>query len=144
METTQYSQVDLASEQLDSALKLFMAKAPRFASAVTLAGASEEILGKILERQGKMNAMRHWYLGKAGNHTGCKPTPTWQQHASEENFARNVLKHIHDTEVIAIPFGLEDAAAMMLYRAITNYEWLGLEKSWRMVKFERWFWKWAV
>ncbi|HEX9010237.1 MAG TPA: hypothetical protein VF804_07715 [Holophagaceae bacterium] len=143
METIQYSQIDLASEQLDSALKLFMAKTPRFASALTLAGAAEEILGKTLEHQGKTSAMRHWYLGKINNCTGCKPLPTWQQHASEENFARNILKHVHDVKVIAIPFGLEDAAAMMLYRAITNYEWLGLNKSWRMGKFERWFLKWA-
>jgi hypothetical protein len=144
MAAAQYSQVDLASEQLDSALKLFMAEVPRFASALTLAGAAEEILGKVLERQGKMSAMRHWYFGKVANHTGHKPIPTWQQHVSEENFARNILKHIQDSEVVAIPFGLDDAAAMMLYRAITNFEWLGLKKSWRMVKFERWFWKWAT
>ena len=145
MDAAQYSQVDLASEQLDSALKLFMAKSPRFASALTLAGAAEEILGKILERQGKMSAIRHWYFGKADNHTtGGEPIPTWQQHAFEENFARNVLKHIQDSEIVTIPFGLEEAAAMMLYRAITNFEWLGLKKSWRMVKFERWFWNWAT
>lgn len=144
MEAAKYFQVDLASEQLDSALKLFMAKAPLFASALTLAGAAEEILGKVLERQGKMSAMRHWYFGKVCNHTDRELISTWQQHASEENFARNVLKHIHDSEMVAIPFGLEDAAAMMLYRAITNSEWLGLKKSWRMVKFERWFWKWAT
>jgi hypothetical protein len=109
-----------------------------------LAGAAEEILGKALEHQGKMSAMRHRYLGKVGDSAVHKPELTWQEHATEENFSRNALKHLHEDEVVFIPYGLEDAAALMLYRAITNYEWLGLKRTWRMIKFERWFWKWAT
>jgi hypothetical protein len=144
MAAAPYSQIELASEQLDSALKSFMSKSPRYASALTLAGAAEEILGKALEHQGKMSAMRHWYLGKVGDPAIHKPEITWQEHIAKENFARNALKHIRDKEIVVIPYGLEDAAAMMLYRAITNHEWLGLKRTWRMMRFERWFWKWAT
>jgi hypothetical protein len=144
IEIIPYSQIELASDQLDSALKLFMAKSPRLASALTLAGAAEEILGMALEHRGKMSAMRHWYLGKVGNPSADIPEPTWHEHATEENFCRNALKHIRYEEIVIFPYGLEDAAAMMIYRAITNYEWLGLRKTWRIIKFERWFWKWAT
>ncbi len=88
--------------------------------------------------------MRHWYLGKVGNPVIHEPEITWQKHTAEENFARNALKHIRDKEIVVIPYGLEDAAAMMLYRAITNHEWLGIKRTRRMMKFERWFWKWAT
>jgi hypothetical protein len=42
-----YQRIDLATEQLDVALELFLSRRS-FVSALTLAGAAEEILGKAL------------------------------------------------------------------------------------------------
>ena len=50
MEQT-YNRVDLANEQLDDAISLFLKG--RFASALMLASAAEEILGKSLSHSGR-------------------------------------------------------------------------------------------
>lgn len=144
MDEISYSRTELAREQLDSALKLFMCKSPRFASALTLAGAAEEILGKALEKEGKLSAIQHWYRGKAGNRSAGEAPLTWKVHAAEENHARNSVKHMQGEDLASIPSGLQDAAAMMLYRACSNCEWLGLAKTWRMRRFDTWFLKWAT
>ncbi len=143
MSIEERSPVSLATEQLDTALKLFMQKCPRYASALTLAGASEEILARMLERQGKLTSLKHWYVNKRLNWPQNWPELKWAEHVKEENFARNAVKHLVIGSSQHIVLDLEDAAAMMIYRACTNYEWLGLERSWRIRRFDTWFGKWA-
>jgi aryl-alcohol dehydrogenase-like predicted oxidoreductase len=52
-----HKQLEAAKNQLDRAIKLFFDEADYY-SAATLAGASEEILGKMLEAQGEKNALK--------------------------------------------------------------------------------------
>lgn len=56
-----YARVDLATEQLDMALVLFLEK-HSYVSALTLAGAAEEIFGKALAHQGKEYSLK-WKFG---------------------------------------------------------------------------------
>ncbi|MBL0010924.1 MAG: hypothetical protein IPP22_07905 [Nitrosomonas sp.] len=53
-----YIQIDLAKEQLEVALSLFLDNAC-YAAVITLAGAAEEIFGKTLKRYGK-EAVLDW------------------------------------------------------------------------------------
>ena len=54
-----YNKVDLAREQLDDAISLFRKK--KFVSALTLAGAAEDILGKALSHRGQQNSLELKY-----------------------------------------------------------------------------------
>jgi hypothetical protein len=126
------------------ALKLFLQKRPRYASALTLAGASEEIFARLLQSRGEITSLKHWYVNKRLNWPKHWPELTWSAHAAEENFARNAAKHLISGNELSVVFDLEDAAAMMLYRACANYEWLGLVRTWRMRRFDTWFGRWAA
>ena len=50
------TRVEVARVQLDRALLLFLSKAD-YISAITLAGAAEEILGKLAEQSGQPHAL---------------------------------------------------------------------------------------
>lgn len=136
--------IELASEQLEVALKLFLQKQPSYVASLTLAGAAEEIFARVLEERGETTALRHWYTNKGINQSCREASLTWAKHAAEENHARNASKHLLRPSMEEITLDLQDAAAMMLYRACTNYEWLGHSKTWRMRRFEAWFLRWAT
>lgn len=52
----EYNQADVASAQLDAAIRLFLDDEDYFSSA-TLAGAADEIFGKMIEDQGGKNSL---------------------------------------------------------------------------------------
>jgi hypothetical protein len=133
------SRVDLATEQLAIALSLFL-KGQSLVSALTLAGAAEEILARALQRRGKTTALQHWYQNSALH----APDLSWASFSCDENRAKNAAKHLNLDGDIEEKIDLRDAAALMLYRACTNYEWLGNKRTKRMRVFERWFWNWAT
>lgn len=134
------SRVDLAIEQLHIAISLFL-KSHNLASALTLAGATEEILGAALGMRGQTNALQHWYQGEAQQELEL----SWASFCARENRARNALKHLDQFSLdTKESIDLRDASAMMIYRACTNYEWLGYKPTKKMRVFERWFWRWAT
>lgn len=133
------SRVDVAKEQLHTAISLFL-KSHNLAAALTLAGAAEEILGAALRLRGQMNALQHWYLGEAL----LAPELSWASFCARENRARNALKHLDQSLDKKESIDLREASAMMIYRACTNYEWLGYKRTKKMRVFERWFWNWAA
>ena len=57
-----YNRLSLAQEQLDVALSLFL-EGRSHASAITLAGAAEEVIGKELTRQGGQPVL-DWKFGE--------------------------------------------------------------------------------
>ena len=127
-----YIQIDLAKEQLEVALSLFLDNAC-YGAVITLAGAAEEIFGKTLKRYGK-EAVLDWKFKNIifyGVHLKQK------EFVDEENKIRNTLKHlVEDNEFITAD--LEDSACWMLVRAIENASRLDISIA-RSHEFNDWF-----
>lgn len=95
------SNIEVAHRQLERAIALFMDEQD-FVSALTLAGAAEEILGKLLAEQGKS----HWLesisvaalvvLGfPKAEHESPEAREAKREIANIANFHKNRLKHIN-------------------------------------------------
>jgi hypothetical protein len=112
------TRLQVAEHQLEKALLLFLDEND-YVSAITIAGASEEILGKLLEKEGKDHAMgRFINFCIAEGKTVSNVNWSSRDFAGMANFYRNSLKHYTDDEVITIP---PEAAIEILDRAINNY-----------------------
>lgn len=138
-----YDRLTLALEQLNVALSLFL-EGRSHASAITLAGAAEEVFGKELSRRGKQPVL-DWEFGeKADMHRLLHGNELERKKFIEEkNFVRNVLKHFNDNEPAKIVMDLEDAAFWMLVRACENAHRLGLGIE-RFREFDDWFYEHVV
>ena len=113
------SKVDIAKSQLDTAIKLYL-DAHDLVSAITLAGAADEILGKLVRGQGELSA-----LDKAVARL-CAMYETAFSEASDpkrfidlRNRARNEFKHVGVAPDVNVDLEIE--AVSMLRRAIENY-----------------------
>lgn len=131
--STARTRVDLALEQLDVALELFLEKRS-FASALTLAGAAEEILGKALKLQNRGHTLDEWY---------DQVNEVWgvsrKEFITKTNAARNAAKHLSSHEEMNVGFGVEIEAVWLLVRACENARRLGYEDTNRMWQFNEWF-----
>ncbi|HSD60123.1 MAG TPA: hypothetical protein VLC55_04650 [Burkholderiales bacterium] len=111
------SKVEVAEHQLNAAIRLFLDEND-FVSAITLAGASEEILGKLLERQERKHSLAELAescvkVGK--HHFGEEWAP--KHFVEMQTYFRNGLKHITDGSPITVP---RAAADQIIGRAIDN------------------------
>lgn len=128
----QISYEEIVIEQIEVAIQSFYDE--HFISATTLAGAAEEILGKMLEGSGKENA-----LGINQNY--IYPKLSKKEVRDRINFPRNIFKHFREdgpppvriSEAIAtktvlyspktrIELDIRAEAEDMIMRAIANYE----------------------
>jgi iron-sulfur cluster repair protein YtfE (RIC family) len=110
---------DIAEQQLITALRLWQNK--EYVSAITLAGAAEEILGKRLRKLGKepsFDNLRDAIVRIAKIH-GDEDPKTEKLVAELLNITRNELKHYAGDE--ALEFDLREDSVELLERAITNY-----------------------
>jgi hypothetical protein len=139
-----YNRVDLAAEQLDMALSLFLDK-QSFVSALTLAGAAEEILGKALSHKGEQNSLKWKYRAIEPFHVMLHRKPLSEtDFIRDENRSRNAAKHMASGSELSITVDLEDAALWMIVRACDNSDRLGLPRTERMLEFKNWFYKHVV
>jgi len=132
-----YYRNDLALSQLETALHLYFAKNDN-ASVVTLAGAADEVFGKLLTVAGKESSLESLKKAVSAIHEMLygEPTPP-KQIADRANRAKNSLKHWDEGDPVLVKLDLEQEAKDMLFRAIDNY-WLLEEKlSPAMEKFQR-------
>lgn len=129
------TKIDVAVEQLNHAISMFL-KREHFVSAITLAGAAEEILGKLAAQAGfipslkrRTEGARALYKHLWGADPGVKPF------ADLKNKTRNELKHL----VAGAPMevDLEEEAMRMLDRAVENYRLLHVRRSPQVVAYER-------
>ena len=128
----------LARGQLDTALDLFLDH-KNYSSAITLAGAAEEIFGKALTLGGRKSALDSSYESMTVFHRMLHGTELDKtSYVGKENSARNALKHLQNDRGPTITIDLEDAACWMLVRAIQNGRELGYEFV-RFQDFENWF-----
>lgn len=136
-----HQRISLAQEQLDVALEFFLSKRS-MVSALTLAGAAEEILGRALQQCGKKTTLQY-------EHSVIEPVESflrrqpflWKDFIDERNRVRNAAKHMgaqSDTQVVA---DLEDEALWMLVRACDNHKRLDLEATPLMTEFDNWFYE---
>jgi hypothetical protein len=128
---------DLALQQLESALRLYF-EGKDFASVVTLAGAADEIFGKLLRASGRENSLDEMTRAvvaiqeKLYGETASPRDVAWRA-----NHARNSLKHwdVGDPEIVK--FDLPEEARDMLNRAIDNYWVLKETLTQSMEAFQR-------
>lgn len=126
---------DIANIQLERAIRLFMVEED-FVSSLTLAGAAEEILAKLLPKEGPRPA-----LGEAIKQSremqrlfGFKES-SFKEAAEVANFWRNSFKHCKLDQ--AATLSVDFAAAEMIKRAVENYFKLTRGKSESMTEFLR-------
>jgi len=138
-----YNRVDLAIEQLEVALDLFLRK-HSYVAALTLAGAAEEILGKALSLQGKRTILYQWHINNAFIDDVRNEQMSLSTYASQINNGRNSVKHMRSLDDATITLDLLEAAMWMIYRACANFERLGFPPTKRIRSFDRWFMKYVV
>ena len=122
------------------ALSLFIEK-QSYASAITLAGAAEEVLGKEMVRRGQQPVL-DWKFDQMGLvHELFHGKPLDRaKFMTEENLIRNALKHFDDMSSPHLTVDLEDAACWMLVRACENARRLGLNIT-NWWEFDNWFYE---
>ena len=133
------SNLEIAERQIERSIELFLEKKD-YVSALTLAGAAEEILGKLLKDQGK----KHWLeeitgaaLKALGYRKSELETPPAAQAKKEiveiANRSRNSMKHYNKDGSITLKIDVE--AANMIDRAISNYWELTQRETGAMGRF---------
>ena len=122
------------------ALSLFLDQQSH-ASAITLAGASEEIFGRALSQRGGTPAVESSYAAMSEFHAMLHGTALDKtSYVAKENFARDALKHLQESKGPTIVVDLEVAACWMLVRALKNAKELGIEFE-REREFDNWFYE---
>lgn len=139
-----YRRVDLAIEQLDVALDLFL-QARSYVATLTLAGAAEEVLGQALSLAGKESSLQYKYEAMARFERQLRRRPLESKaFVDGENDARNAAKHMRAGDEASITADLQEAALWMLVRACANYDRLDFQRTDRMREFDNWFYEHAV
>ena len=124
--TSEKTKAELAEHQLDRAIRLFLEEKD-YVCAITLAGAAEEIFGKLLENQGLKPALAS--VVDACVDMGQKIyKEAWPRKGfvAMENSYRDGLKHITDGNPLTVT---REAAVEIIDRAVQNYVALGIYRS---------------
>lgn len=107
--------VDLAIKQLETAIRLFLEE--DYICAITLAGAAEEILGKLVKRTGHDAA--HAKLTNRLISEYQLPISPKELNDKYLNYARNTLKHLDDVKD-TVELEPQTEAISMIVRSIIN------------------------
>ena len=133
--TFMITKLEVATSQLRLSIELFMEEREHI-SVITLAGAAEEILGKLAASAGSTPALnrraegaRQLHLAVWGNDPGNKVF------MNLKNKTRNELKHFSSGASLAV--GLERECIRMLDRAVENYRLLHKRAATFVVQYER-------
>ena len=132
-----YYRDELALMQLETALHIFF-EGNAFASVITLAGAADEILGKLLLSAGRENSLE--VLKKAVAEIYQKldgGTIEPSEIADRANRAKNSLKHWDEGQPLVVKVDLAQEASDMLFRATNNYWALKETLTPAMERFQR-------
>ncbi|MGA7540699.1 MAG: hypothetical protein WBW93_18225 [Steroidobacteraceae bacterium] len=133
--TVVLTKLQVATSQLRLSIALFMEEREHI-SVITLAGAAEEILGKLAAAAGSTPALnrraegaRRLHVALWGNDPGDKVFK------NVKNKTRNELKHLSCGAPLTI--GLERECLRMLDRAVENYRLLHKRAATFIVQYER-------
>jgi len=116
-----YKKQDIAMEHLNLALREYVAD-KNLISVIHLAGAAEEMLGKIVSINKKESALevvqrwsRSWYKVVG------KDSPSNKELNKHIIKVKNGIKHINDQGDLEIEFEIKREAEMIIQRAIENF-----------------------
>jgi hypothetical protein len=116
-----YDTKRIALEQLETALRLYLEQRD-YIAAITLAGAAEEILGRIAKNMGIETSLQTLSNDAVAIHKRLLNVAIERKHfVKRANYARNKLKHVDPITEPTIVFDPEEEAIDMLNRAIENY-----------------------
>lgn len=136
---TRHKKINLALEQLDEAIRQFLDR-KSYVSALTLAGAAEEILGRTVELRGGESSLAQRVKDHLMIHNALVGgLLTENQSRWRENFARNAIKHLDRVSDEEIELDLEEEALQMLSRAIHNLILLELPYTDQVQRFDIWY-----
>ena len=125
----------IAFKQLETALRLYF-EGEDYYSVITLAGASEEILGQLLISYGDENSLNSLKEAAGAVQEAVYGQNTKASEISDlANAARNVLKHWSPEKPKVFEFDARGEAKDMLDRAIDNYYSLTGSLSPKMQRF---------
>lgn len=138
MAVEQHKKVDIALAQLEAAIRLFF-YGREYVAALTLAGAAEEIYGRMLQALGKESALYSYarsysLLMKAFENQELDEREIRRQ----RNAARNSVKHFDTFSDLTVVFDEREEAIQMISHAITNYKSLHLPITEELERFEKW------
>ncbi|MDF1645226.1 MAG: hypothetical protein P1U80_13715 [Pseudomonadales bacterium] len=133
--------IDIALEQLETALRLYK-ETEEYISVITLAGAAEEILGKVCREQDIENSLeqmqRSFYLIRKirfGDQATDERKQSDKWLADRANSARNKAKHANPVREPVLTFDVKEEAKDLLGRALDNWWALGKPYSPTMLEF---------
>jgi hypothetical protein len=125
--------LEAAEAQLERALTLYL-NGTDYLSAITLAGAAEEPLGKMLERSGGKHSLHSESSAMAVVHLHLFDEELEKKDAiSHINIVRDWLKHFRDGS--DLEFDAKDKACEIIDRAIGNFVRLTGKESNQMQRF---------
>jgi len=134
-----HEKLDIACQQLNTAIDLFFDKANHY-SVITLAGAAEEILGRYMELIGKQSSLTGIVKGTAFVHKHLYgeelPHKTFKMLA---NMARNSIKHLDSDQDLTVTFDSKEEMIDMLVRATDNFYGLEIPESNQVKSFNEWY-----
>ena len=136
MSPTTLTPQEIALLQLEKALKLYLG-GEELVCAITLAGAAEEILGKLAYANGKTPSLERRVNHKMGLFKAIfpnKPIPLKKVFVYLSNQSRNAMKHLTTTTPITVD--LEQEASRLLARAVENYVLLFGRETPHMRRFQ--------
>lgn len=125
MATRSFSKRTIAREQLEDGIALFLDK--RYVSALTLLGAAEEILSRLVEEQTGSHPLEEMW--KFSNRMRTRlGTPHISKAATFNIFnrGRNTVKHHTPGETIRVSLNRYDEALSIIQRATASADYLHL------------------
>jgi hypothetical protein len=136
---TQIGKREIAQTQLKEAIALFLDE--KFLCAITLAGAAEEVLARLLNAAGQQSVVEESVesIQRLREVTGLA---VMENRPKKEIFnawndARNTIKHHNEKSEETVTINLFDEAYWMVKRALANASKLGVPIS-NEVDFENW------
>lgn len=126
----------VALKQLETALRLYFEREDYY-SVITLAGASEEVFGKLLKENNPENALDSLKKGGVAIHKVLSDEDIAEKEFSDRaNWVRNLFKHWSPGQPKVFEFDAPEEAKDMLNRAIDNYSELTGNPTPAMEKFQ--------
>lgn len=136
---TEISKAEIARVQLTEAIALFVEE--KFLCALTLSGAAEEILARLLNSKGEKSVVEDSFekmqeIREATGLAVMKNKPK-NEVFNQWNAARNAIKHHNKNEGEVVKFNLFDEGYWMIKRALANASHLGITID-NKLDFETW------
>lgn len=122
-----YTRLELAANQLEAAIGLFVAGGDRF-SVITLAGAADVILSRLVINTGQENFTESMLKMEIENGGAAKTREEFGKAINNMLFI-NQLKHMDDDDDGYIELESEECALAVILKALANYVTLAGRKD---------------